>query len=417
MSGEKIRWADEELPEAEAVDLKDVATLSAEEMERRIRLERLKKRREDFVRDLKEVPAGSEDAAKIKMDFYEQQGDDLIIDEALKEEWNEHVVAPGKEGYTFGEVPIEQALEAMEMLVEGKDFPKVEKAMRTNFGRPEVDLATARLVARFSEKGYLFAKYAGIADLNEKDPKGYWRTVKHADGRYREPFEKEEEVIAKINRDNSAESREFREWFKWYKGYNNGELEAIWGELKNSGGIYEYDGVNGKHVLTSTMSIDDIYQEVLGYSKEHYARNAFELTREIEEERERLERKAEEKIPSWIERGKALIYPEQFEEWTNAVKTHAKGVFYGADVEDALGVMEKLEAGVSVEKIRKEGGSRNYIGNTFGAANALVFAFSKRGPEFITGMLSDLSLPEVVRIADKQRQNERLASFTDKKAA
>ena len=70
MSGEKIRWADEDLPEAEAVDLKDVATLSAEEMERRIRLERLKKRREDFERDLKEVPAGSEEAAKIKMDFY-----------------------------------------------------------------------------------------------------------------------------------------------------------------------------------------------------------------------------------------------------------------------------------------------------------------------------------------------------------
>lgn len=414
MSGEKLSWVNE-VPEDEpdTNEVKDNATYSAEEMERRIRLERLKKRREDFEQAWNELPnKDSEEASELKMAFYEQQGDDLITEEALRQEWNTEVVAPGKEGYTFGDVPIEQALKAMESIVEGKSFSQVEDEMRANFGRPEVNLATARLVARFSERGPAFAKIAGIADLNEIDPKGYWRTVKNTDGSLREPFEKQNDAVVMNVAENSANSREFSEWFKWYKGYNDGELEAILNSLKTNKGIYEYAGVTGKHILTSTMSVNDAYQEVLGCSKEQYAKKVFELNHEIEEEKERQEREAEKKIPGWIERGKAFVYPEKLEDWTNMVKSRAKGVFHGEDIEDALVVMEKLDAGMPVEEIREFARGRSYLGNTFGSSNAIVFAFSKRGPEFITKMLDSLSLAEVMKISDKQRQNNRLAEFS-----
>lgn len=414
MSGEKLSWVNE-VPEDEpdTNEVKDNATYSAEEMERRIRLERLKKRREDFNQAWNELPnKNSEEASELKMAFYEQQGDDLITEEALRQEWNTEVVAPGKEGHTFGEVPIEQALRAMESIVEGKSFSQVEDEMRANSGEPGLNLVTARLVARFSERGPAFAKVAGITDLNETDPKGYWRTVKNADGSLREPFEKKAETVAMNTVENSANSREFAEWFKWYKGYNDGELEAILNSLKANKGIYEYADVTGKHVLLPTMSVDDAYKEVLGCSKEEYAKKVFELNREIEAEKERLEREAEKKIPSWVERGKAFIYPEKVEDWTNMVKSRAKGIFYGEDIEDALAVMEKLDAGMPVEEIREFARGRNYLGNTFGSSNAIIFAFSKRGPEFITKMLDSLSLAEVMKISDKQRQNNRLAEFS-----
>lgn len=414
MSGEKLSWVNE-VPEdePETNEVKDNATYSAEEMERRIRLERLKKRREDFEEAWNELPdKNSEEANELKMAFYEQQGDDLITEEPLRQEWNTEVVALGKKGHTFGEVPIEQALKTMESIVDGKSFTQIEDEMRANSEQPGLNLVTARLVARFSERGPAFAKVAGIADLNENDPKGYWRTVKNPDGSLREPFEKKTETVTMDKADNSANSQEFTEWFKWYRGYNDGELEAILGGLKAHKGVYEYTKVPGKHVLQDTMSIDDVYRDVLGCSKEEYAQKVFELNREIEAEKERQEREAEKKIPGWIERGKAFIYPEKLEDWTNMVKSRAKGVFYGEDIEDALAVMEKLDAGVSVEELREFARGRSYLGNTFGSSNAIIFAFSKRGPEFISKMLSNLSMAEVMKIADKQRQNNRLAEFS-----
>lgn len=197
-----------------------------------------------------------------------------------------------------------------------------------------------------------------------------------------------------------------------YRGYNDGELEAILRGLKASGGTYEYDGVNGKCLLNPTMSIDEVYQEVLGCSKEEYAKKALEFNRSAEEEKRRQEAEAEKKIPEWIERGKALVYPEKFENWTAMVEARAKGIFYGEDVEDALVVMEQLEAGVPVEEIKMSAGGKTYIGSTFGSANAIIFAFSKRGPEFITKMLDNLSSGEVMKITDMKRQNSRLAELS-----
>lgn len=123
-----------------------------------------------------------------------------------------------------------------------------------------------------------------------------------------------------------------------------------------------------------------------------------ELKREKEQEEmdrkhdEEMEKKAKEKLaeaeakmPAWKEKAEKYIMPEKMEEWEKYMEQSSKDPFYyGADIDAALDVMEKLENGASIEEIA-EGFSEQGYSHALNNARLLVLNFSEKGPNFYEG--------------------------------
>ncbi len=101
-----------------------------------------------------------------------------------------------------------------------------------------------------------------------------------------------------------------------------------------------------------------------------YAEKTFENTK-----------KALDTVPTWIERGKKLIYPERYDMWCECVCSCASDLYNGLELINALEVMEALDKGLSLNEVEKYIDD-SHSGASFGKLSKIVLYFSKRGPEF-----------------------------------
>ena len=136
------------------------------------------------------------------------------------------------------------------------------------------------------------------------------------------------------------------------------------------------------HTIRSDMSIDEMYLEVLGRTKEEYDKLIEESHQKQQEEESRARIEAEAKMPERIEAGKAFIYTEKQQDWENCVKARSEDLYYGADIDDALEAMSLLDQGASFEDVEKNLIDGGQSGASFGMIRNIIFSFSKRGPEF-----------------------------------
>ena len=88
----------------------------------------------------------------------------------------------------------------------------------------------------------------------------------------------------------------------------------------------------------------------------------------------------------WKQKGKRLVYPDQFSAWETYVENRARDLFEGKDLDDAILVMDALEKGVKISSITKcfEKTSNAMFYNKIVAQT--VGYFSKRGVEFFKSM-------------------------------
>lgn len=124
---------------------------------------------------------------------------------------------------------------------------------------------------------------------------------------------------------------------------------------------------------------------------------------------ERDEKVSKEKIPSWIERGKDIIYPERFADWEECVRFRVADLNHGVDLEDTLKIMEELEKGASLEEVNKIFEEQNYSPSIIYMIRSAICHFSKRGPEFYEYTADDELQPgEKKFIEEKKRENSKL---------
>ena len=129
-----------------------------------------------------------------------------------------------------------------------------------------------------------------------------------------------------------------------------------------------------------------------------------------EKEQKAAEEKAKESIPSWIERGKALIFPERYEEWEQCVQVRAKDLYHGMDLDAALEIMEVLDKGASIEEAKKILDDQNHSGMSDSIVRNIIFHFSSKGPEFWEATSFERIPLETRRIIKaKKKENKQLA--------
>jgi len=63
--------------------------------------------------------------------------------------------------------------------------------------------------------------------------------------------------------------------------------------------------------------------------------------------------KALQEVPSLIEKGQDLIYPELHEEWEKIVFSNSSSLYYGDDVKSAIKIMSALSLADSMEEAKQ----------------------------------------------------------------
>lgn len=159
-------------------------------------------------------------------------------------------------------------------------------------------------------------------------------------------------------------------------------------------GIKATCNFNGHIFDSETVTMDSAYQAVMGCTKAEFDKKAEEMKKRDEKETQ----EALEKVPQWIERGNKLIYPERQEEWATCVSKRAKGLYKGLEVEDTIEIMEALENVPDMRKAKEIIEEQGHSGASFGLVTRMVFAFSKKGPEFY-----EMMIPREVRDEETQK--------------
>ena len=114
------------------------------------------------------------------------------------------------------------------------------------------------------------------------------------------------------------------------------------------------------------------------------------------------------KIAEWIERGKKIIYQENFEDWTSCVKNRANDSYHGADLECALEIMEALDKGIDMDEIEEFLNRANYSEQAHFLILKIILAFSKFGPEFMEHIThGDITTDLQQAIENQRQENEK----------
>ena len=165
------------------------------------------------------------------------------------------------------------------------------------------------------------------------------------------------------------------------------------------------------HILNSLLDNEEsCFIWVLWKTKAEYEEQEKKLREESEIRKKKELEEAEAKIPSWVERGEKIIYPQRHSEWKKCVETTARRIYNGEEIECSLKIMEMLEKGESLKAVEKIFNGLNHTGHSYGIMASIILTFSKRGPEFIRHINNgNLSQEEKALVAKIEAENAEYA--------
>ena len=122
------------------------------------------------------------------------------------------------------------------------------------------------------------------------------------------------------------------------------------------------------------------------------------------------------KIELMIEEGTNYIYPENMDSWKNLVRdAYTNEDYYGNEIKNALQIMRTLDLVVDIQAAISVLDLQWHTEKTLVQVRRIVFNYSKRGPEFISAILKDLSYEEKDSIQNKKIENDFLKiKYSDK---
>ena len=139
---------------------------------------------------------------------------------------------------------------------------------------------------------------------------------------------------------------------------------------------------NGQKLFSCDATVNSIYMQVLGKTKEEFEKDEQEYFSRYREEMTKKREESKANREKWKKIGCKYIFPERVEEWEKCVDITVGGVYGGTDLEKAITAMEMLESGTSFENVCNYIKGINTSGNSASLIKTLILNFSKKGPDF-----------------------------------
>lgn len=166
---------------------------------------------------------------------------------------------------------------------------------------------------------------------------------------------------------------------------------------------------NGQKLFSCDATVNSIYMQVLGKTKEEFEKDEQEYFSRYREEMAQKREESKANSEKWRKIGCKYIFPERVEEWKKCVDITVDGVYGGTDLEKAITAMEMLESGTSFENVCNYIKGINTSGNSASLIKTLILNFSKKGPDFfeyIEGGIENID-ENTIRMIERIRKQNR----------
>lgn len=188
--------------------------------------------------------------------------------------------------------------------------------------------------------------------------------------------EQEKDLVQYHIAKTMSEAKEFDGW-----AYDiEGAIKIM--QTEKAAGRNTFININGNRLYSMYETPDTCCLKLTGYTREQYQLAKKQWAREYEEREAKARAEAQGNIEVWYERGKKVIYPEKWDKWHKCVEARASDLYHGADLVNALDIMEALRYGEPMEKATEIFDKANHSGASAAMVLRIVTNFSDRGPEF-----------------------------------
>ena len=358
--------------------------------------------RENYRKEQEEAKA----KAEAKIPDWIKRGEGFIYPERA-EEWKKCVEARANDLYHG--IDLDAAIEIMEKLESGATLDEAKELLDSQNHSGASYGMVRNIIFSFSKQGPEFWEHTAYGEISPEN-KMTIADKKRENAELEALHTPKEPTEGKETDDPYSELKASASEVNINYRYGNTIESAVktLQEYKERGESVFIE-FNGHKLYSCDVTMDSAYQEITGKTKAEFDKAQEEWRKEYEEREAREEAEAKAKIPAWIERGSAYIYPERAEEWKKCVEARAGDLYHGMDLDSALELMEKLESGASMEEVKEIFDEQGHSGASAGMVRSMLFHFAKRGPEFYESTAwGELSDEDKKAIADKKRENAEL---------
>ena len=139
---------------------------------------------------------------------------------------------------------------------------------------------------------------------------------------------------------------------------------------------------NDHKLYSCDATVNNIYMQVLGKTKEEYEKDEQEFLAGLRAEKAQKREEMLKSIPEWLNAGQKLVYPEKAKEWERMVGIRANDLYGGTDLGYAITAMEMLDGGATYENVASYVRGLATSGNSMSMVESIILNFSKSGPQF-----------------------------------
>ena len=140
---------------------------------------------------------------------------------------------------------------------------------------------------------------------------------------------------------------------------------------------------NGNTLYSDVDDIESAYKKITGKTKSEFDK----AERKRQAEYERKKREHEQAIPrltkEWIEKGSRILDTKYLDLWAKIVPIRLKDLYRGFELGACLEIVEQLNKGTELEKVKSLIEDQGHSGMSFGLVCSMVAEFSDRGTEFV----------------------------------
>ena len=172
-------------------------------------------------------------------------------------------------------------------------------------------------------------------------------------------------------------------------------------------GIKAYCNFNGKMLYSDTVTLDSAYLDICGRTKEEMDKIQKQFIEDSKRLMELEKEKAKMLIDDKLERGQKLIYPFRYEAWKQLVLDDAEGMYTGYITEQALEIMEAIEAGKNKDELVEMFEEQGHSGHSASLVMSIVTVYSKNGTKFLKAVHRGKWTPEDFEFMNKVAEDNK----------
>ncbi len=164
------------------------------------------------------------------------------------------------------------------------------------------------------------------------------------------------------------------------------DIDKAYNKLKTCSLRYNcdtYADFNGKQI-DSTMTIDQVYQSVLGTTKAESDKYKKEWLEEYEQKERKHKASIPEKTREYIKRGHELFDMTLWDSWDKCVPIRLKDLYHGMELDCTLTLVKMLDKdNCSIEDATKVFNEQGHSGMSASLMFSMMRTFCKHGNEFV----------------------------------